>query len=92
MTRSMESWHLKKEVSFGNLLTSVIGITAIVVWIFALQNRVSINETRLDAIVLTDGVIREEVQTMGANIMSELKTMGNRQYDHLKDHNAEPED
>ena len=92
VAESLERWHLKKEISFGNLLTSIIGITAIVVWIFALQNRVSINETRIEAIVETDDVIRSEVQMMAGNIMLELKTIGNRQYDHLKDHNLEKPD
>jgi len=97
MSESLERWHLKKEISFGNLLTSIIGITAIVVWIFALQNRVSITETRLDAIVATDKHITQEIismgnsvmtKAMGESLMSELKTIGQRQYDHLIDHNT----
>lgn len=91
VTESLERWHLRKEISFGNLLTSIIGITAIVVWIFALQSRVSVNETKIDAIAKTDTIIRSEVKNMSDTIMLELKTIGNRQYDHVKDHNEDLE-
>jgi len=66
---SIEKWHLKKEISFGNLLTSIISIAALAAWLFTLQGRVSILEARQT--------------TLETTIISRLDTIANRQYDHL---------
>lgn len=90
---SMESWHVEKKITFGNLLTSLISITAIIVWVFTLQGRVSITEVRLDQLHSLDSDRSNEVKTLGDTIIRQLDTIEasqrsiqDKQYDHLKDH------
>ena len=71
---NMEKWHLNKEVSFSNLLTTIISLLAIVGWVFTLQGRVSVLESR-----------QEKMETM---IIQRLDTIANRQYDHLSREHA----
>lgn len=78
---SLESWHFAKTISFSNVLTTVMALVAIVIWIVDIQERVGINEYKIGENDKQVEVVRNEVQTMGAIIMSKLDTIEARQYE-----------
>jgi hypothetical protein len=43
-------WHLDKRISLGHLVTTATVTVALLTWMFALENRVTVNEVRIGAV------------------------------------------
>lgn len=45
-----KGWHLRKEVSVGHMLTTVVVVAGLFTYLSSIENRVSVNEQRIDNI------------------------------------------
>lgn len=43
-------WHLDKRISLGHLVTTATVTVALLTWMFALENRVTVNEVKIGAV------------------------------------------
>lgn len=93
----MEGWHLDKRVSVSHIITTITVAGMLMVWMFTLESRVTVNEVRIDTMQEADGVIRAEVRALGSSILAKLDsmekrqddqmdTLQSRQYEHIKEH------
>jgi hypothetical protein len=79
---SFERWHVAKTITVGNLLTGMAALAAIALWVFNLENRVTVVESK----VLEIGVVREEVRDGINSVIIKLDGIEDKQYRHLENH------
>ena len=80
---SLEKWHFKKEISFSNLLTTIVGLLAIIGWVFTLQADVQVLKVRQDNTETGMVSLGSDMQSLEILIIQRLDSFGDRQYDHL---------
>lgn len=82
----MEGWHLDKRVSISHIITTFGIAGMLMVLFFGLEERVKVNEVRIEALQATNVTMRVEIRAMGENIVAKLDAMGAQSYQHLERH------
>jgi hypothetical protein len=58
----MSGWHLDKRVSISHILTTLTVTTGILLYLFEMDNRVSIAEFRIDQIQVDDAATKDHIR------------------------------
>lgn len=79
-------WHLDKRISLGHLVTTASVTVALLTWMFNLENRVTVNEVKIDAVQEDIREASAERAAQYAEIIRRLERIDN----HFDDRRTHP--
>lgn len=72
------SWHLRKEINVGHLLTTILLVSGLVVWGIGIDTRISKAEVRIETIIALMAENRVDQRNMRDEMMLELRYIRER--------------
>lgn len=78
-------WHLDKRISLGHLITTASVTVALLTWMFNLENRVTVNEVKIDSVQEDIREASAERAAQYAEIIRRLERIDNH-FDNRRTH------